>query len=917
MISYNLAIISMKKFVIIDGNAILHRAWHAIPPTLMTRDGTIVNAAYGFTSILLKTIDDLKPDYLVVAWDTAVKTFRHDKYEQYKGTRETKEQELYDQIPIIQSILDAFDIPNVMLDRYEADDVIGTLTERAKKKKDWQSVIVTGDMDSLQLVDNFTQVYALKSGISSTVLYDAAAVENRYELRPDQLIDYKALMGDPSDNIKGVPGIGKKSAADLLKKYETLDKLYEAVETEDEPEGIKKGQLQKLRDHKKDAYFSKELVTIVLDVPIDFDLEDAKFGTYNVSDVVDVMQKYGFKSLLARVSRQLKMDMGAKPAKAGGKDKYEWIKTKQETDKFVAGLKKAKAFAFDVETTGVRPFQDDLLGLSISYKIGQSVYIEADAITDKLKKVFADEKIIKIAHQAKFDFEFLTEAGFAGISNLYDTKIAAYLLQPGSRNIGLKALAFAEFGEQMTSLDDLLGKGAKKLTMSELVEQKPAELAQYGAADSDFTFRLYDVLKKRVKAEKLDSVFYDIDMPLIQVLADMEKNGILLDTKKLQSLSKTMGSDIKKLEKEIYKLGKGEFNINSPMQLAEVLFDRLGLPTRGIKKTKKGYSTAASELDKLAPYSPIIEKIQEYREKAKLKSTYIDSLPNLVNPKTGRLHTNFNQTVAATGRLSSQDPNLQNIPIRTEEGRKIREAFVAPKGYKLISADYSQIELRVIATLAKDKSMIESFKKGEDIHKRTAANINDVPFEDVTKDMRYAAKAINFGIIYGQGPFGLSQTAKIPLHEAKDFIDKYFEKHQAIVKYLEKMKEEGRKNGYVETLFGRKRYIPEINSTVGVVRSAAERIAINMPIQGTAADILKMAMLDVHEVITKKYKPEEVKILLSVHDEIVFEVRDDLVLEVAKLVDKTMESPRGLKLAVPVKVDTEVGQNWGQMEVVA
>lgn len=901
----------MKKFVVLDGNAILHRAWHALPPTLMTPDGTIVNAVYGFASIFLKVIADLKPDYMAVAWDTKAKTFRAEKYEAYKATRKEKEQELYDQIPLIQELVKAFRVPNLLKDGFEADDILGTVAKLAREHGNIQTIIVTGDKDTLQLIDDHTRVCALKKGITDTMMYDAQAVRLRYGLMPSQMIDYKALVGDPSDNIKGVKGIGEKSATLLLTEYQSLDQLYASIES-GETKNIKPAVLKKLMEGKKDAYLAQELSRIMCEVPVKFSFEDAVFGTFEIKEVAEMFQKFGFKSLMTRLPQphKPKADEVEQHPKAG----YKLITTPEETESMVRALSKAKVIAFDTETTGLRPFEDELLGLSISAKKGEAYFVTKDAITPSLKTLFADAKIKKVAHNAKFDLEFMQQAGFEISEIVFDTKIAAYLLSPGQRNSGLKELAFAELGVQMVMLDELLGSGKKRLSMRELFEQKLEALAQYAAADADMTLRLYPILRDRLKEEKLDTVMQDIEMPLIRILAQMEQYGVALNVAMLEDLSKELGKRIKQLEKKIYELAGGEFNVDSPSQLAQVLFERLKLPTKGIKKTKSGYSTAAPQLEKLAAKHPILKLIGEYREKAKLKSTYIDTLPKLVNSHTGRLHGQFTQTIAATGRLSSSDPNLQNIPIRTEEGRKIRQAFVAPKGYKLISADYSQIELRVVASLAQDKEMIEAFRSGVDIHKRTAANINGVPLEDVTDEMRYAAKAINFGIIYGQGPFGLSQTANISLDEARDFIDRYFQIHKPIERYLESMKEMAREKGYVQTLFGRRRYIPEINSNVAVVRAAAERVAINMPIQGTAADILKFAMIDLQAHIDKHYKPEEVKMILTVHDELVFEVRDDLVDTFAKQVDKLMEHPRQIKLDVPIKVETEVGQNWGEME---
>jgi DNA polymerase-1 len=903
----------MKKFVVIDGNAILHRAWHALPPTLTTEDGTIVNAVYGFASILLKVFADLKPDYIAVAWDTAARTFRHEKYEEYKGTRETKEQELYDQIPIIQDMMDHFHFPNVLLDGYEADDVIGTLALKAKELDGVETIIVTGDMDALQLIDDRTRVYGLRKGISDTVLYDADAVRARYGLGPEQMIDFKALKGDPSDNIKGVKGIGEKTAQALIAKFGTLESLYKAIDKQSKVEGIKPGQLKKLQEGEADAILSKELVTIFREVPVKFTFEKASFANYHAEDVLPVFQKLGFKSLISRLPKPAKNQV-ARAATVANDVHYTHVTTKEDCEKLAQELSWQKRFAFDTETTGVKVFEDVMLGLSVSFEEGKAYYVRVDAVTDSLKAVFADQKIEKIAHAAKFDVEVLRQEGFVINNLVFDTKIAAYLLNPGQRNHGLKDQAFTEFGIRMTTLEDLLGSGRKALSMRQLDDSNPEGLAQYAAADADFTFRLYPLLHKRLKEEELLSVLEEIELPLIPVLATMEAHGILVDVAHLKNLSGELESRLQSMQKTIHEMAGGEFNVESPLQLGQVLFERLKLPVKGVKKTKNGYSTAAPELEKLAKLHPIIDLISEYREKAKLKNTYVDSLPELVNPKTGRVHSNFNQTVAATGRLSSSDPNLQNIPVRTEEGNKIREAFIAPPGYKLLALDYSQIELRVIASLAKDQNMIKAFRDGDDIHKRTASEIHGVPFEQVTDEMRYAAKAINFGIIYGQGPYGLSQTAKISMEDAKAFIETYFSIHQPIHAYLERMKEEGRKLGYVKTLFGRKRYVPEINSSVAVVRAAAERIAINMPIQGTAADIMKFAMIDIDRLLMKRYKPEEAKMLLTVHDEMVFEVRDDLVAELAKEVKEIMEHPTQLKLDVPIKVDTEVGQNWGEMK---
>ncbi|NQT50045.1 DNA polymerase I, partial [Candidatus Kuenenbacteria bacterium] len=569
-------------------------------------------------------------------------------------------------------------------------------------------------------------------------------------------------------------------------------------------------------------------------------------------------------------------------------------------------------FVFDTETDGLNIFKCKLLGVSFCWKEGEAYYISVkDDYLKELKPIFEDVKIKKIAHNMKFDVKVLKMQGIEVSNHYFDTMIASYLLNPGSRAHKLDDLVFRELGYQMTAITDLIGKKGKGQTTLEFVD--PAKVADYSCEDADFTYRLVDRLEKQLNENKLWKLFTEIEMPLVEVLIEMEMNGIKIDTEHLKKIQKKVGSRISILEKKIHKLADSDFNIASPKQMKEVLFEKLKISTEGLSKTKTGISTAAAELDKMVDRHPIIESIQEYRELTKLQSTYIEALPKLIEPSTGRIHTDFNQTITATGRLSSSTPNLQNIPIRTELGREMRKAFIAEKGNKLIAADYSQVELRVIACLSKDKEMIKVFERGEDIHSVTAAKIYGVELDAVTKEMRYSAKEVNFGVLYGMGAWGLAARKKITRDEAKDFIDKYFKSFSQVKKYIDKIKEDATEKGYVETIFGRRRYLPEINSGMQQLRASAERMAVNHPIQGTAADLMKIAMIEVYREL--KVKCPMAKVLLQVHDEVVIECPSDMVDTVAKIVDEKMEKIH--KLCVPIKVETEVGDNWDDMETVA
>ncbi len=902
------------KFVIIDGNALIHRAFHAMPP-LATQDGRMINAAYGFTTILMRVMKELKPKYIVTTFDLPKPTFRHEAYEEYKAHREKQVDELYDQIPIVKDIVEAFNIPIYEVEGFEADDVIGTITSRLSSEDDIDTYIVTGDMDILQLVNQSTFVYAPKRSISDIVIYDEQAVREKYNgLEPDQLIDYKALRGDVSDNIPGVKGIGEKTAIALLKEFTTLDELYAGFE---KSSTVKSRIKNLLIEHKDDAYLSRDLATIRLDVPIDFSLKDSEFTGVNQKLIVSIFQDLEFKSLLPKIldlEKSLEVADDSADNKIILSDKYHLVNTSESLDAFLKKIKNQTSFAFDTETSGLNPWNSELIGISFSWQDEEAYFLHWPSLKslkniNKVSELFSNSGILKIAHNAKFDVEVLLHTGIEVKGSIYDTMLSAYLLHPGERGLKLDSLVFKEFGHQMIPIEDLLGKkGKNQLTMLDVDIDL---LSQYACEDADFTWRLYKRLHKYIQSEKFEKLLEDIELPLIPVLVAMEKNGVKIDDKFLNDFNKKLTKDITKIEQNIYKQAGEEFNIASPKQLKVILFEKLNIPTDGLKRTKTGVSTAAAELEKMRNLHPVIDMITTFRELAKLRSTYVEALPKLILESTGRVHTSFNQTITATGRLSSSDPNLQNIPIRTELGREIRKAFVAEPGNVLVAADYSQIELRVVAHLSGDERMIETFANGGDIHKTTASFIFDVPLDEVTKDMRRSAKEVNFGVLYGMGSYGLSQRTGLSRSEAREFIEKYFAQYPKMKKYTESLIEQAHKEGFVETLFGRRRYLPDINSSMAQVRNAAERAAVNLPVQGTSADIMKLAMISVHNQITKEYPAT--KLIMQVHDELVLEVPEKDVDTVSELVKNAMEGV--VELKIPIDVEVKVGHNWGEMTI--
>lgn len=903
-----------QRLIIIDGNALIHRSFHALPPTLRTQKGVLVNAVYGFASFLLKALNEFNPEYVVLTLDKKGPTFRHEAYTEYKATRVKAPDELYEQIPLVKEVATAFNIPIFELSGFEADDLIGTICEKTKKEKNLEKIIITGDLDTLQLIDENTKVYTMSRGLNDSVLYDSLAVYARYHLAPEQIIDYKALRGDVSDNIPGVRGIGEKTASDLISEFKDLNGVYKAAK--ENHKNIKPRIIELLKASQKNAYLSQELATINKKAPIEFSLQKITFSSFSSDKVLKIFSELEFKSLLPKVKAlrektdKTEIDPNKNLASKEKISNYELIIDERDFISFLEKLEKQKEFSFSVLASDPDPLKSTLIGLAFSWKAGEAFFIKTNKENLKLlHPILNNPEIKKNGHNVKHSWRILknNNLNLEGIS--FDVMIASYLLNPGNRQHNLESIAFNDLGLEKMNSQDTKKTEATQLSLN-FKEIDLEKISLYACEEADFINRLTKILKKRLQEEDLWGLFNEMEMPLIKVLGQMEENGIKLSLPLISNLRKIVGEKITKLEKNIYQLAGEKFNINSTKQLKEILFVKLEISTNNIKKTKTGFSTAEDELEKLENNHPIIPFLREYRELNKLQTTYLNALGEMISPKTGRIHTNFNQTVTATGRLSSSDPNLQNIPIKTKEGQEIREAFVASPGYKLLGLDYSQIELRLAAHLSGDKKLIKAFKNNEDIHTATAAEINDVSLKEVTKKMRREAKAINFGILYGQGPHGLSQAASIPYYQANEFIKKYFLAYPSIKKMIEKTIKEAQKNSYAITLFGRKRPLPEINSNLVFVRKSAERMATNTPLQGTAADMIKIAMIKVSQLISGK--EDEIKMLLQVHDELIFEIKEDKLNFYAPKIKKIMENIIPLK--VPIIVDENSGNNWDDLK---
>ncbi len=904
--------------VLFDGNNIVHRAFHAFEatrPLTVSKTGEIVSAVYGFAQMLLKVINDLKPTCYAIAFDTKAPTFRHRMFDQYKAHRPPAPNELIGQLGRVKQIVEAFNIPIFELDGYEADDILGALSYQASGQG-ISTIIVTGDADAMQLVSPRVKVLYPKprGSFSNTDLYDEAAVKQKYGVGPEHIADLKALVGDPSDNIPGVPGIGEKTAPKLICQFGGVDQIYDRID-EVTPSKLK----EKLEVNEAIARKSKVLATIVIQTPVTLNLDDCRVSNYNRQRVVELFRELEFASLLPKLPGvEAETPGAAAPLEARPQIKLEYkiISTASALDGLVKRLTEARSFAFDLETTGLNPMLAQLVGLSFSTTLGEAYYIPVghvgwghveqlplEQVIGQLKPLLEDAKLAKVAHNGKYDMTVLAEYGI-NVSNLaFDTMVAAYLL--GEKSLALKQLAFSRLGIEMTLITELIGSGAKQISMSQVEISRASD---YACADADMTLRLADLLGAELHQQELWQLFAEVEMPLVPVLVRMGRNGVALDSDLLGQMSHRLGERLLTLEAEIYSNVGHEFNINSPRQLGSVLFEELKLPPG--RRTKGGYSTGASVLEELGGEHPVIELILNYRQLSKLKSTYSAALPALINPKTGRLHTSFNQTRTATGRLSSSEPNLQNIPVRGALGKEIRQSFISPPGSRLLAGDYSQIDLRVLAHLSQDGVLLSTFGRDEDIHAATAAQLFGVAAREVTPDMRRLAKTVNFGVIYGMSQYGLEQATELSRKEAEQFIAAYFEKHPGVGKYLESTKQQAREQGYVQTLLGRRRYIPEVNSPNRQLREAAERMAINMPVQGTSADIIKVAMVKLgREMARLKLKS---KLLLQVHDELIFEVPDSEMEVMSKLVPRLMST--AIELSVPLKVDIKSGSNWGEME---
>lgn len=902
--------------LLIDGHALVHRAFHALPPLTVSKTGEIVNAAYGFASMLLKVLAELKPTHYAIAFDLPTPTFRHEQFEGYKAQRPEAPQELKDQFRRVRQIVDAFHIPTFEVEGYEADDVLGTLSRQASEKG-IDTIIVTGDADAMQLVSPQVKVLAPRRTFGDTAIYDEAAVCQKYGVSPGQIADLKGLKGDASDNIPGVPGIGEKTAAKLIQQFGSIEEIYQHID-EVSPEKLK-GLLQ---SNEARARQSKELATIITEVPITLDLDDCTVAAYDRDQVVELLRELEFVSLLPKlpalearpkdaVTPSVTVESQPPPSTS-----YRIVNTSEGLEQLIARLSPIDTLVIDVETTGKNAMAVELVGIALSPALGEAYYLPVGhrgweqpsqlplpEVVSRLKPILEDSSKAKIAHNGKYDITVLAEHGIELRNLSFDTMIAAHLL--GEKALGLKALAFGKLGIEMKAISSLIGSGAKQISMA-LVGVEQA--ADYACADADITGRLKELLEAELQQHELWGLFSEVEMPLVPVLVHMERSGVALDTELLRNMSQSLGQQLRKLELEVYNSIGHRFNINSSQQLSAILYDHLKLPHS--RRTKGGYSTEAAVLEELRGAHPVIELILEYRQLAKLRSTYVDSLPALINPKTGRVHTSFNQTGTTTGRLSSSEPNLQNIPIRGELGRKIRHAFIAPPGTQLLAGDYSQIDLRALAHLSQDPNLITAFLNDEDIHTATASQVFAVPAEAVTPDMRRLAKTVNFGVIYGMSDYGLEQATELSRQEAAEFIKSYFEKYPKVKEYLESTKKQARGQGYVQTILGRQRFIPEIDSTNRQIREAAERMAINMPVQGTSADIIKVAMIELYREMVKRGLRS--KMTLQVHDELVFEVPEEEMEEMRRLVEEIM--PRAMELSVPLKIEVKTGRNWGEME---
>ncbi|WP_138495471.1 DNA polymerase I [Paenibacillus pinistramenti] len=884
----------MDKLILIDGNSIIYRAFFAMPP-LTNSAGQHTNAVYGFTNMLLRLIQEQKPSHILVAFDAGKQTFRHEGFKDYKGGREKTPPELSEQFPVLKELLDSFGIARYESEGFEADDIIGAVSKRADEEGR-QVLVVTGDKDMLQLVSERVQVALTRKGVTEVEPYGYAEIEARYGLKPEQITDLKGLMGDTSDNIPGVPGIGEKTALKLLHQFGSVE---EVLARTDELKGKMK---ENLINHAEDARMSKQLATIHREMPVDRNWEDMAFAGLNEETAAPMLRKLEFKSLLERLS--FSAEGGPASSAENGEAEAEQLDVVICTEENLPELEQVldSVQLIHIETNGDNPHQAEVVG--IAFLAQDKYYIVSYELlkqekAEKAAAWLADEDIPKNGYDLHRADLALHWHGIAFAGAAFDVSIAAYLLDPTGGDQSISALADKYGLPPVPSDESVFGKGAKyKVPEAET-------LARHLAQKASALWKLMPLQKSDLENNGMSSLFYELEMPVSRILADMEKQGIAVNRGDLQELGVEFQSQIDKLMARIYEIAGTEFNLNSPKQLGEILFDKLQLPV--IKKTKTGYSTDADVLEKLAPYHDIVKYILDYRQLAKLQSTYVEGLLKEIRPETGKVHTYYRQTITATGRLSSQYPNLQNIPIRLEEGRKIRKVFVPSEPeWHILAADYSQIELRVLAHISGDERLKEAFLHEMDIHTKTASDVFGVPQEQVDSNMRRSAKAVNFGIVYGISDYGLSQNLNITRKEAGQFIEQYFSVFQGVRAYMDSIVKEAKRDGYVTTLLERRRYLPEINASNFNLRSFAERTAMNTPIQGTAADIIKLAMVRMAETLSERKLKS--RMLLQVHDELVFEVPGEEMELMTTLVPEVME--KALELSVPLKAEVSSGNNW-------
>jgi len=919
-----------KKLFLLDAYALIYRAYYAfIKNPVRNSKGLNTSAILGFTNTLVEVLEKEKPSHIAVAFDPTGPTFRNEIYEEYKAHREKMPEDIQLSIPYIKDIIKAFNIPMIEVEGYEADDVIGTLAHQAKEKG-FETFMMTPDKDYGQLLSENIYMYKPKRSGGEAELIDEQKICEKFGIdNPRQIIDIMALWGDKSDNIPGAPGIGEKTAKKLIAQYGSVEKLYENIND------LKGKQKENLINYKDQVMTSKELVKIKLDVPAEINTSEIQVQQPNEERLTQLFQDLEFKNLAKRIFNKEvntpstrepvqqtmfgESDQDTAQSPETGKDTisstekdYQLTDTKEKREKLIQSLKKLDEFCFDTETTALNPYEAELVGIAISWQKDQAYFVpcpqdqkEAHQIAGEFREVFEDERIRKVGQNIKYDILVMRNYNIQVRGSLFDTMIAHYLLQPEQRH-NLTILSEKYLNYTPIGIEELIGKKGKNQRNMRSVPVK--QITPYACEDADLTWQLKEILEKELKEHSLWKLAHEMEMPLIHVLIRMEVNGVKINEKELKQYAAELREELGGIEKEVHEMAGVDFNIDSPKQLGEVLFDRMKIVDNPRKTRTKQYSTSEETLQQLSDKHPIIEKVLDYRSVRKLLSTYVEALPELIHTQTGKIHTSFNQAIAATGRLSSYNPNLQNIPIREERGRKIRKAFVpSDKDHTLLAADYSQIELRIMAHMSGDPKLIDAFRNNLDIHSSTAARLFHLDkLEEVTKEQRRKAKTANFGIIYGISAFGLSQRLNIPRKEAKEIIDAYFNNFSRVKEYMDQRIEAARERGYVETIWGRKRFLENINSRNATLRGMAERNAINAPIQGSAADIIKVAMLNIdRELIEKNYQS---KLILQVHDELIFDVYRPELEKLTQMVSDKMENAH--KLDVPLTVETGTGENW-------